>query len=128
MEGKILILLVCIALGQCEWVKEMESKIFSIFDIHQVKTRKKQKRKEDNHNCTTMLISGKCGYLKVTFARNFAKKLNSSFYYFNLLFQLSVVNPENFKEIIAWEALKFLKTKQEFWVTVVIWPNHYGNH
>ena len=29
-----------------------------------------------------------------------------------LLFQLSVVNPENFKEINAWEVLKFLKTKQ----------------
>ena len=65
--------------------------------------------------------------LKVTFAPNLAKKLNSSFYYFNLLFQLSVVNPETFKEINAWEVLKFLKTKPEFRVTLVIWPNHYGN-
>ena len=38
-----------------------------------------------------------------------------------------VVNPENFKEINAWEVLKFLKTKPEFRVTLVIWPNHYGN-
>ena len=66
-------------------------------------------------------------FIKVTFAPNLAKKLNSSFYYFNLLFQLSVVNPENFKEINAWEVLKFLKTKPEFRVTLVIWPNHYGN-
>ena len=65
--------------------------------------------------------------IKVTFARNLAKKLNSTIYYFNLLFQLSVVNPENFKEINAWEVLKFLKTKPEFRVTLVIWPNHYGN-
>ena len=57
-------------------------------------------------------------FLKVTFARNLAKKLNSSFYYFNLLFQLSVVNPENLKEINAWEVLKFLKTKPEFRVTL----------
>ena len=34
--------------------------------------------------------------IKVTFARNLAKKLSPLFYYLILLFQLSVANPENF--------------------------------
>ena len=47
----------------------------------------------------------------------------------NFLFQLSIVKPENFKEINAWEeVLKFLKTKPEFRVSLLIWPNHCGNH
>ena len=46
-------------------------------------------------------LPAKISSLKVTFAPNLAKKLNSLFYQFNLLFQLSVVNPENFKEINA---------------------------
>ena len=49
--------------------------------------------------------------LKVTFAPNFAKKISTYFYYLSLLFQLSVAYSENFKEIKAWEVLKFLKEK-----------------
>ena len=50
--------------------------------------------------------------IKVTFAPNLAKKINTNFYYLSLLFQLSVAyNSENFKEIKAWEVLKFLKEK-----------------
>ena len=45
--------------------------------------------------------------LKVTFARNLTKKISTNFYYLSLLFQLSVANSENFKEIKAWEVLKF---------------------
>ena len=41
----------------------------------------------------------------------FAKKISTNFYYLSLLFQLSVANSENFKEIKAWEVLKFLKEK-----------------
>ena len=39
--------------------------------------------------------------IKVTFARNFANKLSSLFYYLILLFQLSVANHENFVEFKA---------------------------
>ena len=49
--------------------------------------------------------------LKVTFARNLAKKLSPLFYYLILLFQLSVANPENFEEFKAWEGLKIRKEK-----------------
>ena len=66
MEGKILILLACIVLAQCEWVKEMESKIFSIFDIQQETEMYNAKDKGgNNYNCTTLLISGKFGYLNI---------------------------------------------------------------
>ena len=41
------------------------------------------------------------------------QKLSTSFYYLSFLFQLSVVNPENFKEIKAWEVLKFWKEKKK---------------
>ena len=47
--------------------------------------------------------------LKVTFAPNLAKKISTNFYYLSLLFQLSVAYSENFKEIKAWEVLKFWK-------------------
>ena len=50
-------------------------------------------------------------YLKVTFAPNLAKKISTNFYYLSLLCQLSVTYSENFKEIKAWEAPKFLKEK-----------------
>ena len=49
--------------------------------------------------------------IKVTFAPNLAKKLSSIFYYLILLFQLSVANPENFKEFKAREVLKIRKEK-----------------
>ena len=49
--------------------------------------------------------------IKVTFAPNLAKKISTNFYYLSLLFQLSVANSENFKEIKAWEVLKFCKEK-----------------
>ena len=49
--------------------------------------------------------------LKVTFAPNLAKKISTNFYYLSLLFQLSVAYSENFKEIKAWEVLKFWKEK-----------------
>ena len=42
--------------------------------------------------------------IKVTFALNLAKKISTNF-------QLSVANSENFKEIKAWEVLKFCKEK-----------------
>ena len=48
---------------------------------------------------------------KVTFAPNVAKKISTNFYYLSLLFQLSVAYSENFKEIKAWEVLKFWKEK-----------------
>ena len=48
---------------------------------------------------------------KVTFAPNLTKKISTNFYYLRLLFQLSVAYSENFKEIKAWEVLKFLKEK-----------------
>ena len=35
----------------------------------------------------------------------------TNFYYLSLLFQLLVAYSENFKEIKAWEVLKFLKEK-----------------
>ena len=50
-------------------------------------------------------------YIKVTFAPNLAKKISTNFYYLSLLFQLSVAYSENFKEIKAWEVLKFWKEK-----------------
>ena len=50
---------------------------------------------------------------KVTFAPNLAKKICNNFYYFSLLFQLSIANSENFKEIKAWKVLKFWKEKIE---------------
>ena len=50
-------------------------------------------------------------FLKVTFAPNLAKKLSSIFYYLIILFQLSVANPENFKEFKAREVLKIRKEK-----------------
>ena len=50
--------------------------------------------------------------LKVS--RNLAKKLNLSCSIFYCSYRL---NPENFKEINAWEVLKFLKTKPEFRIT-----------
>ena len=50
-------------------------------------------------------------WFKVTFAPNLAKKLSSIFYYLILLFQLSVANPENFKEFKAREVLKIRKEK-----------------
>ena len=46
-------------------------------------------------------------YFKITFAPNLAKKISTNFYYLSLLFQLSVAYSENFKEIRAWEVLKF---------------------
>ena len=46
-----------------------------------------------------------------TFAPNLAKNLSSIFYYLILLFQLSVANPENFKEFKAREVLKIRKEK-----------------
>ena len=49
--------------------------------------------------------------VKVTFARNLAKKLSLLFYYLILLFQLSVANPENFEEFKAREVLKIRKEK-----------------
>ena len=49
--------------------------------------------------------------IKVTFARNLAKKLSPLFYYLILLFQLSVANPENFEEFKAQEVLKTRKEK-----------------
>ena len=49
--------------------------------------------------------------IKVTFAPNLAKKISTKFYYLSFLFQLSVAYSENFKEIKAWEVLKFLKEK-----------------
>ena len=49
--------------------------------------------------------------LKVTFARNLAKKLSPLFYYLILLFQLSVANPETFEELKAQEVLKIRKEK-----------------
>ena len=49
--------------------------------------------------------------IKVTFARNLAKKLSPIFYYLILLFQLSVANPENFEEFKAREVLKIRKEK-----------------
>ena len=49
--------------------------------------------------------------IKVTFAPNLAKKISTNFYYLSLFFQLSVAYSENFKEINAWEVLKFLKEK-----------------
>ena len=49
--------------------------------------------------------------VKVTFAPNLAKKVSTNFYYLSLLFRLSVAYSENFKEIKAWEVLKFLKEK-----------------
>ena len=52
-----------------------------------------------------------CTKLKVTFARNLAKKLSPLFYYLILLFQLSVANPENFEEFKAREVLKVRKEK-----------------
>ena len=51
--------------------------------------------------------------VKVTFARNLAKKLSPLFYYLILLFQLSVANPENFEEFKAREVLKIRKEKTE---------------
>ena len=50
-------------------------------------------------------------YFKVKFAPNLAKKLSSIFYYLILLFQLSVANPENFKEFKARKVLKIRKEK-----------------
>ena len=49
--------------------------------------------------------------IKVTFARNLAKKLGPLYYYLILLFQLSVANPENFEEFKAREVLKIRKEK-----------------
>ena len=49
--------------------------------------------------------------LNVTFAPNLAKKISTNFYYLSLLFQISVANSENFKEIKAWVVLKFWKEK-----------------
>ena len=49
--------------------------------------------------------------IKVTFEPNLAKKLSSIFYYLILLFQLSVANPENFKEFKAQKVLKIRKEK-----------------
>ena len=50
--------------------------------------------------------------VKVTFARNLAKKLSLLFYYVILLCQLlSVANPENFEEFKAREVLKTRKEK-----------------
>ena len=49
--------------------------------------------------------------LKVTFARNLAKKLSPLFYNLILLFQLSVANPENFEEFKARQVLKIRKEK-----------------
>ena len=49
--------------------------------------------------------------IKITFAPNLAKKISTNFYYLSLLFQLSVAYSENFKEIKAWEVLKFWKEK-----------------
>ena len=46
-------------------------------------------------------------FIKVTFAPNLAKKISTNFYYLSLLFQLSIAYSENFKEIKAWEVLKF---------------------
>ena len=101
-------------------MRKPENKIFRAY-YH------KPPKKYGKFQCPPFFYQQGGNNVKVTFAPNLAKKLNSSFYYFNLLFQLSVVNPENFKEINAWEVLKFLKTKPEFCVTLVIWPNHYGN-
>ena len=42
------------------------------------------------------------------------KKISTNFYYLSLLFQLSVAYSENFKEIKAWEVLKFLKETNLF--------------
>ena len=50
---------------------------------------------------------GEKGKVEVTFAPNLAKKISTNFYYLSLLLQLSVANSENFKEIKAWEVLKF---------------------
>ena len=49
--------------------------------------------------------------VKVTFAHNLAKQISTKFYYLSLLFQLSVAYSENFKEIKAWEVLKFFTDK-----------------
>ena len=49
--------------------------------------------------------------VKVTFAPNLAKKISTNFYYLSILFQLSIAYSENFKEIKAWEVLKFWKEK-----------------
>ena len=49
--------------------------------------------------------------IKVKFAPNLAKKISTNFYYLSILFQLSVANSENFKEIKALEVLKFCKEK-----------------
>ena len=49
--------------------------------------------------------------IKVTFARDLARKLSPLFYYLILLFQLSVANPENFEEFKAGEVLKIRKEK-----------------
>ena len=37
----------------------------------------------------------------------FGQKLSNPLYYLSILFQLSVVNPENFKEIKARKVVKF---------------------
>ena len=58
--------------------------------------------------------------IKVTFAPNLAKKLSSIFYYIILLFQLSVANPENFKEFKAREVLKIRKEKTEILPTSLV--------
>ena len=50
-------------------------------------------------------------HIKFKFAPNLAKKLSSLFYYLILLFQLSVANPENFKEFKGLEVLKIRKEK-----------------
>ena len=59
--------------------------------------------------------------VKVTFAPNLAKKISTNFYYLSLLFQLSVAYSENFKEIKAWEVLKFFKEKIGILPTYFAW-------
>ena len=58
---------------------------------------------------------------KVTFAPNLAKKISTNFYYLSLLFQLSVAYSENFKELKAWEVLKFWKEKIEILPIYFAW-------
>ena len=60
---------------------------------------------------TRIISSMRVNALKVTFARNLAKKLSPLFYYLILLFQLSAANPENFEEYKAREVLKIRKEK-----------------
>ena len=59
----------------------------------------------------TVATSTQVKSFKVTFAPNLAKKISTNFCYLSLLFQLSVAYYENFKEIKAWEVLKFWKEK-----------------